>query len=433
MEKDTHLSENIRTNNRQGLFSSLAQNMVGPFTGIYALKLGASNMQVAMLSSLPALLALVGMIPGSLLVERQRNKKLTTALLLLGTRSFYLFMAAVPFFPEAYRPALLVAAVALMNLPGAIAGVAWQSMMAGVIPEAQRGRAFAQRNQYMVVAGTVAVLITGRLLDLLGHPAGYQVFFGLAFLMALGEAGFLLQLREASSLTQVNPSSSDPEALPENLVRPEDGRPQSHLAFLSNTRLGGRQNRPYLDFLGSTLLLYFGWQMGWPLFLKYQVTLLGANNSWLSYFNLASAVVSFFGYPLWGQFSDKRGARVALIYASAGLGLVPVFFSLSTSLYQILLINIYTGFVASGLNLLLFNGLLEVTPEDGRTTHIAFYNTLVNLSATIAPVVAMALYDRIGVHQALYVASAFRFLGAAAIYLKNNGARRLLQKETPTG
>ena len=451
-ETNSVLKKNIRTNNLQGIFSSLAQNMVGPFTGIYAIKLGASNMQVAMLSSLPALLALFGMLPGALLVDRRREKKLVTALLFLWTRSFYLLMAAVPFFPASYRPALLVTAVALMNLPGSIAGVAWQSMMAGVIPESQRGRAFAQRNQYMVVAGTLATLTTGRMLDLIGAPTGYQIFFTLAFVLALGEVAFLLELREgvaAAPEREMDPGErpgkrGDWRGQPfpgRGLRRPVptsgETTPLWRRLFSSLSWERGRQNlaawwwrqgqimreKPYRDFLGSTLLLYFGWQMGWPLFLKYQVTHLGANNSWMSYFNLVSSVVSFFAYPFWGRFSDRRGPRTALIYASAGLGLVPIFFSLSTTLSAVLLINVYTGVVASGLNLLLFNGLLEVSPVEGRTTSIAFYNTLVNLSATVAPVVAMSLYQSVGVQRALYVAAAFRFLGALAIYLKNNGNR----------
>lgn len=451
-ESNSVLKKNIRTNNLQGIFSSLAQNMVGPFTGIYAIKLGASNMQVAMLSSLPALLALFGMLPGALLVDRRREKKLVTALLFLWTRSFYLLMAAVPFFPTPYRPALFVTAVALMNLPGSIAGVAWQSMMAGVIPESQRGRAFAQRNQYMVVAGTLATLTTGRMLDLIGAPTGYQIFFTLAFVLALGEVAFLLELREgvaAAPEREMDPGErpwkrGDWRGQPfrgRGLRRrvPTSGEttPLWHRVFSNLSWKRGRQNlaawwgrqgqilreKPYRDFLGSTLLLYFGWQMGWPLFLKYQVTHLGANNSWMSYFNLVSSVVSFFAYPFWGRFSDRRGPRTALIYASAGLGLVPIFFSLSTTLSAVLLINLYTGVVASGLNLLLFNGLLEVSPVEGRTTSIAFYNTLVNLSATVAPVVAMSLYQSVGVHRALYVAAAFRFLGALAIYLKNSDNR----------
>lgn len=67
------LSRNLRWNNINGVLSTLANNMVGPFVGIYAISLNASDSQIAALSSWPALVSLFAMIPGARFVDTARK------------------------------------------------------------------------------------------------------------------------------------------------------------------------------------------------------------------------------------------------------------------------------------------------------------------------------------------------------------------------
>ena len=140
--------------------------------------------------------SLIAMIPGARYVDRFPRKKRITALFMLGHRVFYLLMAFIPFFTPDRRAALLVGAIAIMNLPGAISNVAWQAFVGGIIPPEMRATAFAARNRLMNVVGTVTVLAVGRVLDWLSFPLGYQVVFAGAFVMALLEIWVFNHLSE---------------------------------------------------------------------------------------------------------------------------------------------------------------------------------------------------------------------------------------------
>ena len=117
-----------------GIASSIALNLVVPFIGIFAIKLGASNFQVSLLSSLPALVAILVTIPGSLFVEKINDKKPVIGKLILSGRFFFVLMALVPFLPEETRPMALIIIYALMNFPISIMSVAWKSFIADIIP-----------------------------------------------------------------------------------------------------------------------------------------------------------------------------------------------------------------------------------------------------------------------------------------------------------
>ncbi|MEW6724281.1 MAG: MFS transporter [Bacillota bacterium] len=395
--------KNIRLNNWHGAAAVLNANMVYPFIGIFAITMNASDLQIAMLSSLPALVSMAIMVPGAWLIDRQPRKKAITAWLMLGTRAFYLVMAAVPFLPTDFRAGALVTTVALMNIPGAVSNVAWQSFIAAVIPQASRSSAFATRSRFMSVTGVITLLFTGRLLDRIGFPVGYQVLFTGAFIIALVELYAFTRLEEEDK--------SDVER-----SAPRLGVWQ----MLSVIRLEG----PYLRFAACSLLFHFGWQMAWPLFTRYNVSYMHANNSWISLFSMVNTAGSFLAYPVWARLADRKGNRYMLIFATLGLASSPIWYALSRQLWHIALAQFFVGMFVAGVTLMLFSALLEVTPEANRTSFIAYYNTAINLSATLAPVAGVSLLSRFGIYGALYIAAGMRLLGTAAFYIHSRRERQ---------
>ena len=92
------LESNIRVNTLHGITQVMALNMVQPFIGIFAVKLGASNYQIALLSSAPAVVSLLAMIPGARFIDRYPRKKRVTMAFLMAHRTFFLGLACLPFF-----------------------------------------------------------------------------------------------------------------------------------------------------------------------------------------------------------------------------------------------------------------------------------------------------------------------------------------------
>lgn len=416
---------NVKYNNLHGIAQSLVNSIYSPFVGVYAIKLGASNTQVALLSSLPALVSVLTMIPGAAYIRRFPHKKRVTAALFLANRLFVLLLALVPFFGGGHAAAVLVALVALMNLPGAIANVSWQALMGDLVPLEARGDVFAVRNRLAILAGFVPTMVSGYALDFLSFPSGYQLIFALAFVLSLAEIMLFMKLQEEG-------------ASPASAAR-ENGRRASFVPFraLSPSALANsvrnkwaevRSHSRYFEFTVKSLIYYFGWQMGWPLFTIYYVKVLGANNAWIAAFTVTSNLAQFLSFRWWGRIATQRGNIPVLSLATMGMALTPVLVAISSRLWMVQLFNLSMGFFTAGTVLLLFNALLEVTPEADRASYIAYNNTLVNISAAIAPFAGDFALKLLGIRGALWVTAFMRFAGSVAIMTMagSGGIRDLL-------
>lgn len=402
-DRESHnILHNARINIRHGILQSLAASIFQPFTGIFAINLGASNTQIALLSSLPALMSLVSMIPGALFLRRFSQKKRITAGLFLGNRVFMLFVALVPLFSRDARAAWLVVLIGLMNLPGAVANIAWQSLMGDMFLPSERGDVFARRNQWSTLVGFAPTILAGWLLDIIRFPIGYQIMFAGAFILALAEVAVFMRLHE-DGLPAV-PDESPMAALParRRIAAELDTILSSHL---------------YLRYNLCSFLFHFGWQMGWPLFTIYQVKYLGANNTWTAWFSVTSGIASFATYRWWGRYADRVGNMRGLVFATLGMAINPVFYAVSNKLWMIALFNLSMGFFVAGTVLLLFNSLLEVAPRAHRTRFIAYNNTLIQLSASTAPFIGNLFNDWLGIKGALLVTAGMRMVGTIAFAL----------------
>lgn len=410
------LEDNISINTLHGIVQIMALNMVQPFIGIFAVRIGATNYQIALLSSAPAVVALLAMIPGARLVDRHERKKRITMGFLLAHRACFLGLACVPFFMPDLRAAMLVGIVALMNLPGAIGNVAWQSFISGIVPQQLRPTAFAQRSRLMNVVGTLVVLLAGRLLDVIAFPIGYQVAFVVAFGLALGEISVLNRIDEDGALALLAQSDADAPETP--------GRKVGSLATLAITWRSVVAHRSYVRYTAASVLFYFAWQTAWPLFTLYQVNVLGANNLWISILSLANTGGSLVGYTFWARHATRHGNLRTLFTASAGIFVVPVVYAFSTSLYTVAAFNLITGAIFSGVSLSLFNALLDTTPQRHRTSYIAYYHTLVNISAIMAPMFGVALLNQFGFKWAFLAAASLRIVGSLSFWVIDRmGAR----------
>jgi len=408
--------QNIRLNNYHGIVSALANNMVMPFIGIFAVRLGASNYQIGLVSSAPALVSLLAMIPGAKFVDSQSNKKGLTAAFMLANRIFYLLLALIPFFTTDRRALLLVVTLALMSFPGAISNVAWQGYIARVVPPERRAVAFADRSRLMNIVGTFSVLVVGRILDIFTYPLGYQVIFAVAFVFALLEIWVFSKLRE-------EPCSPDDASTP--------SMPFSQFArgFFGSVIKDVREiiaKKSFRRFALVSLFFHFAWQVAWPLFTLYQTKELGANNLWISILHLSNTGGSLLGFGFWAKYMNKHGSLKTLFTSTTGICIVPLVYAFSRSLYTIAFFNIITGVIFSGVMLSLFNALLDMTPEERKTTYIGYYNTAINASAIFAPMAGVALLELLGYRNAFLIAALLRILGSlsfGAVYLLENNLR----------
>lgn len=410
---DRDLARNIWFNNANGIAFTLAFNLFNPFLGIFALKLGAPDSYVALLSSLPAATSILAMLPAARFIDRLAEKKRITAWFIALNRVFYLLIALLPWLSPRHAALWLVLLVGLMNIPGSIAGVAWQSFIAGIIPPSMRNGVFAHRNLLMGAAGLIPLVAAGPLIDWLGSPLGYQVAFGLASVMAIAEVAFFLGIREKAPAAA---AARGRGAARTDVLSPSALR----LRLLGTVR----RYPAYWRFSLAAVFFHVAWIMSWPLFTIYNVDVLGANNSWISAINVVAAVASILTYRAWGRLADRIGTQPATALAALGLAGFPILVAFSHTILGVTILNAYVGVFGGAIGFLLQNSMLDVAPEQNRTGYIAIYNTLINVAAAVSPLLGVALLQVMTIQSAFVLSGVLRALGGLAFYVAYRSGRR---------
>ncbi|HHY97585.1 MAG TPA: MFS transporter [Firmicutes bacterium] len=415
------LEENIRYNIYNGVAALVSVNLVIPFLGIFGLRVGATNTEIGLITSLPAMISLVSALPAAFLVDRCSNHKHFTVALILLTRFLYTPLALIPFFPSRWQPILLLAVVTIMTIPQAFLNVAWQSIIGSAIPPEVRSDSFAERSIWMTLSGTVSVLLGGWIMDHIAYPVGYQVAFVASFLAGIAEAYFLNRL----VIPLDGPDSSQEKGAQQKASREHDGKPQpaqKPWAGAANEWRRVRGDRPYFWFLLATLYFHFAWMGAWPLFTIYRVEFLHANNVWMSLATVASSIGSVVTYRWWSRLSKRKGYSTALIWSSAGIAMLPAAWIFVKDLWFATLMDFVGGAATAGIGLGLLNRLLEVASDDHRATDVAYFNMAVQLAATTGPMLWTFGYERLGWGVSMGITAIARALSVAGYWLAANAA-----------
>lgn len=376
-----------------GLASTAATNMVNGYIPLFAIGvLGATNQQIGLIVSLPSIIGMLALIPGAIWLNRVQSKKNFAVISTLITRLLFSLILFVPFLGSPYAAWGLVILIALLNFPGALSGLSWQSMIGDLVPEKRRGEFFSSRNRYNTIASMAVTFGTGLFLQQFDKDNAfpYQVLFIAAFLFALFEIYYLFKHKE-------------PEVSRKEKVSDEKS---------SKLSLNVYKHKPFLAFVISALLFSFSAQMAWSLFSIYQIKEANATALWLSLFAVTNQLAQIISIKWWANAADRRGNSFVLFIAAAGMATAPALTMLSTNLVYLTLINLWIGLFVSGTNLLLFNQLLKASPETDRTNYIANYNFLLSIVGFIAPQMGVLLLNGYGMNAAMNLISLFRMIAA---------------------
>ncbi|WP_027308493.1 MFS transporter [Caloramator sp. ALD01] len=402
------LKSNYYLNILNGVFQAIALNLATSFAGLFLKRLNAGDSLVSLFNSLPALFSILAIFIGGIILSSTQNKKRTTSLMFLITRVFYILMALIPFLNEKYRALIFVLLYSSMNFPNSIAVFLWQSFFADIFPPGQREQYLSVRNSIATFAGTATTLFAGFLLTTLSSSKAeliktYQYIFLIAFIFGILEV-FVLWRHKYNAKSSYAEISTDNNRL--------------SIEFIKNLP----NQREYLIFITTVVIFHFTWQMGWPLFLTYEVDYLHTNEFWASIISTINGLAMAFGYRFWGRFSKSRGNSLALTLAAVGMSFAPFMYAMSTKIYHVAYFVVITGLSVSGTMLLLLNSLYEVAPRENRTSYIAFYNLVTNITLVIAPWVGMRLYQVTTIRTALIVVGVLRFISGMLFILRHRRA-----------
>jgi MFS family permease len=372
-----------------GVASTIVASTSNNYFSLFAISvLGATNYQVGLISSLPQFIGMFAMIIGSFILSRLEEKKKFTALSILFTRLFVLSMVFIMFVPAEYRSWVFVLLIGLMNFPGSFMLLSWQSLIGDLIPDQRRNSFFSERNRILTIVGMITTFLMGIILQQFdkANPLPYQILFFIAFIFGVVEVYYLFKHVEHK------------KEKPIKLIK------EKRLQFKWDVF----KDKRFVIFLICSLYFNFTWQMAWSLFNIYQIKYALANGLWISLFTVANQISQVISYKWWGRMADKHGNAKMLIFVSLGMASAPLLTVLSTNLYYLIVVNVFTGLFVAGTVLILFNQLLEVTKEENRSSYIANYNILLAIIGFIAPQFGVFLLEISNINIAMTTSTIFR-------------------------
>ncbi len=371
------------------------------YLSVFAVRLGASTLMVGLLTSLPALITAIMSIPAGRFVGRQARLVPVVVWSRASFRMAYLFIALVPWLLPGAAPAAIVVIWSLAAVGSAFAMVSFTAAMGEAVPPRRRASIISLRYAIHAVVTAITLPITGRILDSLPFPLGYQVVFFISFVAAMLSVWSYSRIR-----------------LPDQRVRPpavsiEPVRARFRSAIASVRSQGG-----FLAYLGSSALFRLGINLPAALFSIYWVKHLGLSDSAIATVTMINSVCAVVGYFYWGNMAKRRGHGPVLVISALGLSLYPLITALSRSLAPLLLASVVGGWFSAGINLALFNVLLAVAPREGRSSYVAMDSVVSNSVAFLGPILGSYLTGLVGIQIALAGAAVVRLAGGLLFLVK---------------
>ncbi|MEJ5199382.1 MAG: MFS transporter [Anaerolineae bacterium] len=366
------------------------------FNAAYALRLGATNAQIGLLSSIPALITLVITIPAGQFLNRRARRMPWVIWSLALARLGYLAVALIPFLNRPDAGTLVVWTLIWLAAPAAFFGVGWNSMLADVVPEVQRARLFAVRNIVLAVVVTAGTFVAGRWLNVTHPPLNYQIVYLVGFFGSVLSTIYIMMMRVPDSpVASVATTSLSPRAL------------------WLGARNAFRQEPDFTRIVVNTLAHGIGLWMVGPVYVLYYVRQLGASDGWIGTNAMVANLTPIIGYYFWQRVIARRGENWVLRLTISLIGLYPVLVGLTPDLTVILAWTALQGLIAPGINLGHFPLLLKICPAESRPLYIGIYTTIMNIGAFVMPLVGVALTEYVGYAPVLIAGGVLCLLGSS--------------------
>ncbi len=332
----------------------LTQSYLTPF----ALALGASTVQVGLLTSVPNLSMALGQLAAPGLCEMTGTRKRFILPVVLLHALTWLPVLLIPYLFHQSPVVWLIGFVTLNMVLGSLANPAWGSLMADLVPPVIRGRYFSIRGRIGGFITLVCSFIGGGILQLYTKDVftGFAILFAGAAAMRLASVYYLSRMHEPVTVT-VPGERRGYVALGKELRRSNLGR-----------------------FMLMVTLIYFSAYIASPFFSVYMLRDL--HFSYLGYMvNISFAAIASFAFVhFWGQRAD-RGGNVRVIKMTGWLmPVIPLVWLFSGNYAYLLFAEVISGFAWSGFLLATTNFLYDATRPQDRTRYIALFNAMTGMA-----------------------------------------------------
>lgn len=349
----------------EGAVYSVSEGFGMRYITPFALKLGATNAHIGLLTSLPSLLGNFSQLFTPKLMEKVSRKKIVvkSALLQAIMWLFVIVVGALYFIfnlNSTITPTMLVVIYTILILFGSFLAPAWNSWMKDIVTE-NSGKYFGNRNRIVGFVALISMLTASFILDYFKQTKifiGFVILFSIAFIARLISA-ILLSKKYEPKLTY------------------DKGY---YFSFWQFIRYIPKSN--FGKFTMLVTLMQLVTAIASPFFAVYMLKNLGFSYLQWIIVTIASSLASLLIMPLWGKFADHYGNIKLTKITSFLVAFVPllwvvsIFISKEFLLSYLVLIEAFSGIVWAGFNLSSSNFIYDAVTRQRMALCVAYFNLL---------------------------------------------------------
>ena len=392
-EKVKIQKQNFRNVQFDGVGVSIS-NVSAPYLPVFLTRLGASNFQVGLMSSMPGITGLLMAIFVGRFLQSRRNIVPWYGLSRLLVIMCYGLTGILTFFlAEKFLVIATLGIWAFATIPQIALAVAFSVVMNAVAGPEGRYMLLSRRWAIFGVTGVIGTFIVTQVIDLIAFPTNYAVMF-----LVLSLGGFVsFYFSNKIILPDQPPAQTSQNTSFINRLKESYALLQAYPSFLSFSL----KRFVYLSALALSL----------PVMPLYYVHNVHATDSQIGTFTMTMNLVMLVGYFTWPILSRKYSGRFVLLATTFGMILYPALTASSTSVHWMIIASAVAGLFQGGLDLVFFDELMKTVPDEYGATFVSLAQSMQYFSTVLAPLVGTWLSNYIGLSGALWLSAGLRLIG----------------------
>ncbi|MEM5871480.1 MAG: MFS transporter [Candidatus Aenigmatarchaeota archaeon] len=362
-EKRKKIESSMRNSTLEGVFNSASGSIQSSFATPFALSLGATNVEIGLMTSIQNFASTISHLPGSMLTKCFTRKGIWVFSHIIARILLWIPILFLPFLPIENRVLIFIVLIASSNFFLMIRSPAWSSLMGDIVPYERRGEYFGKRNMWIGLAGVFATLTAGFLI----FYFGFEGIFLLSIVLAIFAVIFFVRMYEP-------PMKKIFHYKYKISFRPKEWYKAMKI------------NKEFVIFTTYLTFMNFAIDIAAPFYAVYTLKDLNISYEWFAVSIVAGAIVKALTMKHWGILIKRFGNRKILIVTSILTPFVPLGWLLSSNLFHIFIVRIYDGLIFSGFELVIFNYLLEVAPARGRPKYVGIHNFAIGMGLVLGDI-----------------------------------------------
>lgn len=369
-------------------------NISAPFLPVFLTRLGATNFQVGLLTSMPGMTGLILAIVVGNFLQTRRNIVPWYSLSRLLVILCYALTGILTFtLAEKYVIVATLAIWAFATLPQTALAVAFSVVMNAVAGPEGRYALLSRRWAIFGLTGVIGTFIVTRVINLLEFPVNYALMF-----MVLSLGGFVSFYFSRQIVVA-------------DQVPPPMGKSRSPRESLRNYFSLVRANPAFASFASKKFVYFSALVLTQPIMPLFFVREVNATDSQIGAITMTMTLVMLAGYFLWPLASRRWGGRFVLLATTFGMILYPALTAAFPQVGWIIVFAGIAGFFQGGLDLVFFDELMKTVPAEYSATFVSLAQSLQYLSTILAPLLGTWLATYIGLGGALWLSAGLRLVG----------------------